>query len=161
MRNRSQAAFTLVETLIAVAVVALAIGGFVLAMGAFGRFSTHQAGPVRTAAMQLAEQTLRVAQDSWKYASPGTAPSGTWQTTVPLAVPSALPTTVPVTVTASVSNATAQSAQVTITVQYTPDANRSGDTGRISVSGVAQVKAPVPGATVLNPSLIPQPSGAP
>jgi len=161
VRSGVQAAFTLIETLIAVAVVAIAVGGLVLALGTFGRFSTHQAGPVRSAAMQLAEQTLRVAQDAWKYATPGTAPSGRWQTTVPVSVPSSAPTTVPVTVTAAVSNATAQSAQVTITVQYSPDPNRSGDSGRISVSGVAQVKAPVPGATVLNPSLIPQPSGAP
>jgi prepilin-type N-terminal cleavage/methylation domain-containing protein len=157
----TQRGFTLIETMIATAVVAIAIGGLVLAMAGFGRFSTHQAGPVRSAAMQLAEQTLRVAQDAWKYGSPGNAPSGSWQTAVPLAIPGSGATTAPVTVTASIANMTAQSAQLTVTVQYTPDANHADDPGSVSLSGQTEVKAPVPGATVLEPALIPQPSGAP
>src|SRR5579884_582711 len=156
-----QSGFSLIETLVALAVVAVAVGALVAAMGAFGRFATHQAGPVRSAAMLLAEQTLRVAQDAWKYGSPGTAPSGTWQTAVPLNLPGGISTTAPVSVTASISNANAQYAQITVTVQYTPDAHHAGDPGQVVMTGEAQVKAPVPGATVLNPTLIPQPSGAP
>ena len=159
--SRSQRAFSLIETLVAVALVTIAVAGSILSMGAFGRFSTHQAGPVRSAAMLLAEQTLRVAQDAWKYGSPGMAPSGTWQTAVPLHIPGASPTTAPVSVTTSISNAGAQGAHVKVDVQYTPDGQRSSDSGLVSISAQAQVEAPVPGATLLDPSLVPQPSGAP
>jgi hypothetical protein len=129
-------------------------------MGGFGHFATHQSGPVRSAAMLLAEQTLHVAQDAWKYGSPGSAPSGTWATTVPLNLPGGS-RSAPVTVTATISNAGAQDAQVTVTVQYTPDANHRNDSGHVSMIGQMRVKSPLPGATELNPSLIPQPSGAP
>ena len=111
--------------------------------------------------MLLAEQTLRVAQDAWKYGSPGMAPSGTRQTAVPLNIPGAGPTTAPVSVTTSISSAGAQGALVTVHVQYTPEGRHSSDSGQVSISAQAQVEAPVPGATVLDPSLVPQPSGAP
>jgi hypothetical protein len=48
-----------------------------------------------------------------------------------------------------------------VTVRYTPDAYHNDDPGVVSIGGAVQMKAPMPGATVLNPSLIPQPSGAP
>ena len=90
------------ETTITVAILAVAVGGLIAAVGVVGGFSTHQSGPVRTAAILRADQVLRIAQDAWKYGSPGASPSGTWQTTVSLAAPNAGPTTVPVTVTSSV-----------------------------------------------------------
>ena len=153
--------FTLIETLVAVALAGVGVAGVLLTMGAFARFSTHQAGPVRSAAMLLAEQTLRIAQDAWKYGSPGTAPSGSWQTNVPLNFPGVGSTSAPVTVSANVAAAGAQAAQITVTVRYTPDPQHAGDSGSVTMSGELAVKAPFPGTTVVNPSLIPQPSGAP
>ncbi len=161
MSKSAQAAFTLLETLITAAVVCVAVGGLISAMGVFSRFSTHQAGPVRAASLLLAEQTLRVAQDVWKYGSPGAAPSGNWQTTVPLDVPGAAATSAPVSVTTSISESDSQGAQLTVTVQYTPDPGHAADPGRISLQGQVRVKAPLPGASVVDPSLVPQPGGAP
>ena len=152
--------FTLLETLVAVTLAGLAIGGAVIAMGTFARFTTHQAGPVRAAAMMLAEQTLRVALDAWKYGSPGSAPSGSWQTVIPLNAPSGASTSAPVTVFAD-ATAGSQTAELTVTVRYTPDPQHPDDDGTVSMSSALGVKAPPPGATVLNPSLIPRPSGAP
>jgi hypothetical protein len=151
----------LIEVLVAIAVVAVALGAAIGAIGAFGRATTHQAGPIRSAAMLLAEQTLRVAQDAWKYGSPGTSPSGSWSTTVPLNLPNGVSTTAPVTVTTTTSDTGAQSALVTVNVRYTPDPYHQDDPGAVSMTGQAQVRSPVPGATVVNPSLVPKPTGAP
>jgi hypothetical protein len=150
----------LLEAMLAVAIVAVATGAWLSASGAFARFSTHQVSPVRAAADLLAEQTLRVAQDAWKYGSPGTAPSGTWQTAVPLNAPDAAPTSAPVAVTASIVSS-GETADITVTVQYTPDPARPDDPGTVSLNGTLAVKAPTPGTHLVQPALIPQPSGAP
>lgn len=142
----------LLEAILAVAIVAVAAGAWLSASSAFARFSTHQASPVRSAAQTLAEQTLRVAQDAWKYGSPGTAPSGSWQTAVALNAPGAPPTSAPVTVTANLASS-GETADITVTVKYAG--------GAVALNGVLSVKAPAPGATLLQPALIPQPSGAP
>jgi prepilin-type N-terminal cleavage/methylation domain-containing protein len=159
--RQSQNGFTLIETLVAVAIVTLAIGGLIAAMGVFARFSTHQVGPVHSAATLQAEQLLRVVQDAWKYGSPGAAPVGAWQATLPLNLPSGGATSAPASVSTSISIVNAQSAQVTINVRYTPDPEHSADPGLASTTGQTQVKSPMPGATVLDPSLIPAPAGAP
>lgn len=146
--------------MLVVAVVAIATGAWLSASGAFGRFSTHQASPVRSAAQVLAEQTLRVAQDAWKYGSPGSLPSGTWPTSVPLNAPDAAPSSAPVTVIANVTSS-AQTANISVTVQYTPDPQHPGDSGTVTLNGTLLVKAPAPGATLVQPALVPQPGGAP
>lgn len=149
----------LLEAVLAAAIVALATGAWLSASSAFARFSTHQASPVRSAAQALAEQTLRVAQDAWKYGSPGTVPSGSWQTGVALNAPGAA-AAAPVTVTASVASS-GQTADITVIVRYTPDPQHRGDSGVVSLNGSLSVKAPAPGARLLQPGLIPEPSGAP
>lgn len=108
------------------------------------------------AALTIAQQELRIAQNAWKYGSPGTAPSGT-QTIV---LPVSASTTAPATITTTLS-ASGTSAQLTVTVQYTPEPDRSGDTGVVSVTGEVAEKAPLPGSQVDRPGLIPMPSGAP
>lgn len=150
----------LLEALFAVAVVAVAGGAWLSASGAFARFSTHQASPVRAAAQVLAEQTLRVAQDTWKYGSPGSAPSGSWSTALAVNAANAAPTSVPAGVRTSIA-ASGQSANLTVTVTYTPDPQHPDDTGSVTLSGVLDVKAPAPGSTLVAPALVPQPSGAP
>jgi type II secretory pathway pseudopilin PulG len=161
VKDQSQEAFTLLETLIAVAVVGVAIGGLIAALGGFARFSTHQVSPIRSAATLVVKNTLLAAQDAWKYGSPGTAPTGTWATTVPLAIPGNSSVTAPVTLSVSASAVSSSGTELIVSARYTPAPNRSGDTGAVSMSGQAYVRAPLPGATVFDPALIPKPSAAP
>jgi Tfp pilus assembly protein PilV len=161
VKHKTQEAFTLLETLIAVAAVGVAVGGLIGAVGAFARFSTHPISPMRSAATLLVKNTLLAAQDAWKYGSPGTALLDTWDTTVPLAIPGNSPVTAPVTLSVSASTIDSARAQLTVSARYTPGLDRHGDTGAVSMSGQAYVKAPLPGATVFNPALIAKPSAAP
>lgn len=159
MGVRAQQGFTLIESVVAAAVAAVAICALFGAIGEFGRFASHQAGPVRSAATLLAERTLRVAQDAWKYGSPGSAPAGAALSTIPLNAPNGA-RTAPVSVTTSVTGSVG-SAQISVTVLYTPDPDHPQDPGSVTVSGEARVKAPLPGSTVAPASLVPQPTGAP
>jgi hypothetical protein len=153
--------FALLEPAIAAAVVAIGAAGALYALAAFGRFSTHETGAVRTAATVVAEQTLRVAQNVWKYGSPGNAPTGNATVSVPVAVPGAAPAMVPMTIVTTITPAGASQSQIAVTVSYTPDAFHTGDAGSVSVSGIASVKAPLPGSKLRDPSPVPAPSGAP
>lgn len=155
----AQRGFSLIESVVAAAVAAAAVGALACAMGEFGRFSSHQAGPVRESATALAEQTLRVASDAWKYGSPGGSPSGTAQTALSLVTPQGIKE-VPVSVTTSLTAAAAW-ADVTVTVRYPPDADHVRDSGAVTVRGSARVKAPPPNSIVAPPGLVPQPDGAP
>ncbi len=159
--GHAQRGFTLVESAVAVAVVAIAAGAVLSAMGEFARFSSQQAGPVRSAATLLAEQTLRVAENAWKYGSPGGTPSGSTQTAVSLLLPNGAATSAPVTLRTSVTSATTTSGQISVTVLYTPDPDRLQDTGNITLSANVQVKAPLPASTVAPAALIAQPANAP
>ncbi len=138
---------TLVETALAAAILALAAGAALYAVARFAKYSAQQAPAQRTAAIAIAEQTLRVAQDAWKYGPPGNAPAGTQR--IPL----------PGTLTTTLSSGEA-SAHITVTVQYTPDPSRN-DTGIVSVSGDVVEKAPLPGSQIDRPGLITGPGGAP
>jgi prepilin-type N-terminal cleavage/methylation domain-containing protein len=142
-----QSGFSLIEAVIAAAIAAVAAGAWLSATNAFGRFAANQASPARSAALLLAEQTLRVAQDAWKYGSPGNAPSGTW-------------TAGSFTVQTVVSGG-AVSSDITVQVSYTPDPLRPADSGMVTLHGTLSVKAPLPGTRIVRPALIPQPSGAP
>ncbi|HEV2261689.1 MAG TPA: hypothetical protein VGR69_05315 [Candidatus Rubrimentiphilum sp.] len=155
-----QEAFTLIEAAVACGVVALSIAVLFLAAAAFAKFGTRPAGPDRAAATLLAEQTLRVAEDAWKYGSIGNAPAGTWSTTLPIATGGTTTTSIPVTVTSSLANSGAAGASISITVAYPPDPNHN-DPGSVSVNGTLRVRAPLPGARVAYPVLVPLPPGAP
>jgi prepilin-type N-terminal cleavage/methylation domain-containing protein len=148
VRPAPQSGFSLIEAVIAAAIAAVAAGAWLSATSAFGRFAAHQASPARSAALLLAEQTLRVAQDAWKYGSPGNAPSGAWTTTGPF------------TVQTTVSGG-AVSGDITVTVSYTPDPLRRSDAGAVTLHGTLSVKAPLPGTRIVRAAPIPRPSGAP
>lgn len=155
MTPTRQSGLTLLETAIAAAIIAVATAGALFAIAAFGKFTRQQGGPARTAALALAQQTLHIAQNAWKYGSPGSAPSGS-QT---IALPLDSATTAPASITTSlVSGGT--SAQITVTIRYTPEPGRN-DPGVVSVSGDLSVKAPLPGSQVTRPGFVPLPSGAP
>jgi type II secretory pathway pseudopilin PulG len=156
VKPRLQQGITLVETAVAAAILALAIGAALYAVGGFGKYVAQQGGPARTAALIAAQQTLRVAQNAWKYGSPGSAPAGSQSITLPLSTT----TTAPATLTTSVDGS-ASPARITVTVRYTPEADRSGDSGVVSLSGEVDAKAPLPGTQVQRPGLVPVPSGAP
>lgn len=156
MSLRRQSGVTLLETLVAAALLIVAAGGVLYVLAAFGKHVAQQGGPARMAALVVAQQTLRVAQDAWKYGSPGAAPSGSQSITLPLNASGTAPATLTTTVSGS-----GTSAQVTVTVRYTPEPGRSGDSGIVSVSGEVVQKAPLPGSQVSKPGLIPLPSGAP
>jgi prepilin-type N-terminal cleavage/methylation domain-containing protein len=156
-----QRGFTLLETTVAVAIICVAAGALLGAIGEFGRFATNQSGPVRASATMLAEQTLRVAENTWKYGSPGTSPSGSLQTTVPVLMPNGMATTAPVALQTRISSADATSAQIDVTVSYTPDADHAHDPGSVTLHGDVQVRSPRPASTVAPAPLIPQPSAAP
>lgn len=157
---RSQAGFALLEVVIAVGLTAVATGALLLAIVTFSRFGSHAAGPNRSAAIEAAEQMLRVAEDAWKYGSPGTAPAGTVQIMAPLTPPGAAPTTIPLTISTTLSGAGATGAGLTVTVSYPPDPNRS-DPGIVTMSGRLAIEAPLPGSHVPRGGLVPMPDGAP
>lgn len=160
MKRTAQAGFTLIESLIAAAVAGVAVVAFASAAAGFGRFAAHQAGPVHEAAAAMAAQTLRVAQDAWKYGAPGQAPAGTLQTRVTV-MRAGKAAEVPVTLTTALGGVSATSAQVTVTVSYSPDPDHPQDDGMVTVRGAAQVQAPLPASTVAPAPLVPQPAGAP
>jgi len=160
VRNGEQG-FTLVEAVVAAAVVAVAAGGALYALGAFARFASHEGGPARSAATAVAEQTLRTAQDAWKYGSPGNAPAGSQTLNAAVAIPGGPPASVPIAVTTTISSASGSQAQISVTAVYPADAGRPGETGSVTMNGSVVVKAPVPGTQLADPQAIPAPSGAP
>lgn len=128
------------------AILAIAAGAALSAIATFGKYVAQQDSPQRKAALLLAQQTLRIAQNAWKYGSPGSAPTGT-QSIGNL------------TVTTAISGS-GGAQQITATVQYTPAPGHS-DSGTVRISGALSVKAPLPGSRVDRPGLVPLPSGAP
>lgn len=158
---KSQAGFALIEVLAVIGIAAIGAGTLILAISGFAKFGSHSVGRNRAAALVFAEQTLRVAEDTWKYGTPGAAPSGSAQVTLPVAVPSSAPTTIPATITSTLSDATSTGATLTVTVLYTPDPEHPGDSGIITLNGTLNVKAPLPGAQVERPGFVPLPANAP
>lgn len=146
---RSERGFTLLEALVACAVLAIGAFGMLGAWNSVARSTRAQAGPNETAALEFARRTLRIAEDAWKYGAPGAAPAGTWTVTAPA------PMTVSTTLTPD-----AGGASVAVTVAYTPDPGRN-EPATVTVLGEATVLAPLPGSQVAEPGAIPQPSGAP
>lgn len=166
-RAGGQRGFTLIEATIAAGVSAVVLLAALGALRSVAKYGTHRAPPLRSAALALAEQVVRSAEDRWKYGG-GSDPSGTWTTTLPLARPNAAPTSVPATVSAALTtiatpnpdDPTAEQAHLTVTVRYPPDLARN-DPGLLQVDATLHVKAPLPGSTVAPPGMVDAPSGAP
>lgn len=148
MIRSTQSGFSLLEALAASGLIALAAGAFLLAAGNTARFAAHQAGPTATAARDLAQQTLRTAQDAWKYGALS-VPTGTARVALPG------------TLTSQLAAGAGGEAMLRITVTYTPDPDHSGDSGSVSISGTLAAQAPLPDSSVNAATPIPQPSGAP
>lgn len=144
-----------------IGIIAVCAGTLVLAISGFVKFGSHAVGRNRAAALLFAEQTVRVAENAWKYGTPGSAPSGSAQVALPVAIPSSIPTTIPATVTSTLSSAASTGATITVTVLYTPGPEHSGDSGNVTLTGALTVKAPLPGAQVERPGFVAQPQGAP
>ncbi|MBV9271519.1 MAG: prepilin-type N-terminal cleavage/methylation domain-containing protein [Candidatus Eremiobacteraeota bacterium] len=150
--------FTLIETLVATAVAAIALGGIFFTSAAAARYGAHQSDARRDAATLLAEQTLRTAADSWKYAEPGTpAPqlSGSWSSGAYAISVGTTELTTP-----APNDPTRESATIRVTVSYTPDPPRQ-NSGTVSVETTVRVKAPVPGSTIDTGTTATPPPGAP
>lgn len=142
-----QRGFALLEAIVLVAIVAIGAGGLLLAASAAAKLSPD-ADRSRTAASLLATQTLRVAEDAWKYGSAGNAPSGTATALLPVPGSNA---PLPVTISSAIEAQSADGAAISVTVSY--------PTGAITESAAVRIKAPLPGTQVERPGLIPQPNG--
>jgi type II secretory pathway pseudopilin PulG len=136
----------ILEAAVVATILAIAAVAALSAIATFGKYVARQDSQQRKAALLLAQQTLRIAQNAWKYGSPGTAPAGTQSTGA-------------ATISTAISGSGA-SQQITVTVRYTP-APEHNDSGTVSISGALSVKAPLPGTRVDRPGLVPLPSGAP
>lgn len=150
--NQSGAAehgFTLIEALVAVALLVVCIGGALSGAASVGRFATAPVGPNRAAALAAGDMTARVAQDTWKYGQPPGAlvPNGSWSTTYD---------GVALQVNATVSTA----GELTVTVAYPPDPARD-ESGSVTMHTTLHALAPRPGTNVIRPGLVPAPAGAP
>ncbi|HEX5273917.1 MAG TPA: prepilin-type N-terminal cleavage/methylation domain-containing protein [Candidatus Rubrimentiphilum sp.] len=147
---KPQRGFALLEAIAVIAIASLCAGALLTAVFASALL---RATPDRNraAAAVLAAQGLRVAENAWKYGSPGDAPNGS--TAVSMPVPGA--GSVPVTISSAISSQTEEGAVVAITVSYPPE--QAGDSGAVTITGALRVKAPLPGSQLERPGLIPQP----
>lgn len=154
---KTQRGFALVEAVIVIGIAAVCAGALLLAISGVAKFGSHAGGPNRTAALAFARQTLRIAQNAWKYGSPGDSPNGTAAVTIPVAGPDATATTMPASVNAVLGTVDASGTSLSITVSYPPDPGRA-DPGTVTLSGRLRVLAPPPGARLEQPGLIAQPN---
>ncbi|HZZ66123.1 MAG TPA: hypothetical protein VFE17_11525 [Candidatus Baltobacteraceae bacterium] len=156
MAVRDQGGYALVEVVFAAAVISVGVAGLLGAMGVFARFAAHPDGAVRSAATLLAEQTLRLAQDAYKYGSPDLPRDTEWQARVAIAGPDAMPTNVPVTVRTHVEGSP-ESAAIDVAVSYPGDPKSTNRSATVSLRGTLAVLAPVPGTSITRPGLVPGP----
>ena len=133
------------------AIVVLCAGALFMAASAALKMSARP-GRYRAAAQLLAQQTLRTAENAWKYGSAGGAPAGSAEESMLVAG-----TSVPVTVSSTVVSQDANGAEIDVTVAY-PAVPGGDEPGAITISGAVRVMAPLPGAQVERPGLIPQPA---
>lgn len=153
---KGQRGFALIEAVVVVGIAAMCAGTLVLALAGAAKFGARAGGPHRTAALLFARQTLRIAQDAWKYGPPGSAPAGTAGVSIPVAGPEATATTMPARISATIGDAGGTGASLSITVSYPPDSGHA-DTGSVTLSGPLRAIAPLPGSQVERPGLIAQP----
>jgi type II secretory pathway pseudopilin PulG len=140
--------FALLEAAVAAGIVAVAAASLLFALSTSGRFMSHQSGPLHEAALLLATQTVRDAQQAWKYGAPGGAPQGTIPVTLP---PSNAPASLNVTLSGN---------RLHVQVSYTPDPQHQ-DGGSVAIDALLEARAPLPGSRVDHPGLIPVPTPTP
>jgi type II secretory pathway pseudopilin PulG len=152
---KSQRGFALLEAIAVVAIASLCTGALFMAITAAVRLEVPP-DRNRAAATLLAAQTLRIAEDAWKYGTAG-APSGSAPAFMRVQGSSE---GVPVTISSAISSQNGDGAAITITVTYPPGQD-GADSGAVTIGGALRVKAPLPGAQVERPGLIPRPAAAP
>lgn len=143
---KAQSGFALLEAVAGAGIAAICAGTLILALSGVAKFGAHANGPNRAAALALARQTLRTAQNAWKYGSPGEAPAGTTDLK-----------TLGAHVTATLARGEADGADLSVTVSYTPDPGRA-DPGSVTITGHVRALAPLPGSQIDRPGLVAQPA---
>lgn len=129
--------YALLEALAALGLAALCVTALALAARGAARVQTQTGGPNRRAALAFARQTLRVAQDAWKYGSPGAAPAGSATALIPF----------PARVSATVEPDGEDAATISVRVEYSPDP-ATNDSGVVTLEGAVHAMAPLPGSRV-------------
>ncbi len=140
---------SLIETAVAVAIAAIVTGAALNAAVA----AIHSAGtnPIRAALASAVRREMTIAIDVLKYRGATVAPV-TIATTLPMPAGSALPADLSIQ-TAPVGR---DGLRVVITATQSNDARE-----RASLTATLSARAPLPGAVVRAPALVPAPTGAP
>ncbi|HEY5426768.1 MAG TPA: prepilin-type N-terminal cleavage/methylation domain-containing protein [Candidatus Tumulicola sp.] len=149
MERHRQRGSSFIETAIALAVVAIVAGAALNAAIA----TTHAAAvdPERAALQSAARREMTIARDVLKYRGASIAPAAA-ATTLPM------PAGTPLAVELSI--ATSRTARGAIRVVVAAAAsNRSGE--RAALEATLSARAPLPGAIVHAPGIVPAPTGAP
>lgn len=140
---------TLFETTIAIGILAT-VAGTTLAVSAMAAHAWANAA-MRSVMQDAAEREMRVSLDVLKYQGGALAPV-TIATTLPLGSASPLP----VRLSLSASTAPSGATSVTISVAAMDDS-----TQRVTLGAELDRRAPLPGAVLHAPGLVPAPTGAP
>lgn len=146
----SQAGFSLIETIIAAAILAIVAGGAIAAFAGVARVSAPD--PARTAAEQAMRRIVTLLQTASKYADPQTVGvnPAPWNTTLPN--PSG--TAYPVTISAAKTSAPGGGFALTVTIVYP----RGAGTATLSTVVPLVQKAPAPNAQIAAPGSYADPS---
>lgn len=149
MERRAQRGSALVETAVALAILAIVGGAALNAVIATSRFANGR--PVRETLAAEVRREMPVAIDLVKYAGANVPPA-----TVTTALPMPTGTPLAANVTLAVSPAPDGSLRVGITA-----VQRDAPHDRAALTATLGAQAPQPGATILAPGLVPAPTGAP
>ena len=149
MGKQSERGTSLIETIVAVAIVAIVAGAFLSAETIAARFAGARA--IADVLQDASQRELRIALDVLKYRGSNIVPASV-ATSLPM------PTGSPLPVQLSVSSAllTGGAISVTITAAAADGSGRTASTNATLVQ-----RAPLPGTRLRAPLLAPAPTGAP
>lgn len=152
-RLAQQAGFSLLEVVVAAAILSIVAGGAVAAFAGAAKFSTPD--PARTAAEHEMRRLLTLAADATKY----TAPADVAVNTTPwnAALPSPTGTPFPVQISAAKTSLSDGGYALTITIAYP---HGSGSATLSNTMTLVQ-KAPPPDATLSAPGTFSDPRATP
>ena len=148
-RLAGQAGFSLVETVIAAALLAVLAGGAVAAVAGAAKFSAPD--PARVAAEREMRRLLSLAADATKYTAPADVAVNTAPWTAALPNPAGTP--FPVQITAAKSSPAGGGYAMTITIAYP----HGSGTATLSNTMLLVQKAPPPDSTLSAPGTFADP----
>ena len=150
--RRRQAGYTLIESVIAVALLAIVAGGTVAAF--LGVAKATAPDPARAAAEREMRRIVALQSALTKYADPGSVVINTapWHTTIPSPQGSPIPLIVSAT-----KNVLGSGYSLTITIQYP----QGTGTATLSKSVALVQKAPPPDTRLVAPGMYPAPDSTP